>query len=67
MKKLFAILVALCLMISMAAVAEQSPAALRNGVNFGMTMDQVIAAEPSRFYEIDNNRTRGPVDYVEWE
>ena len=51
-------------MISMAAVAEQSPAALCNGVYFGMTMDQVIAAEPSRFSEIDNNRTRGPVDYV---
>ena len=69
MKKLFAVLTALCLLCSAAfALADEAAApALRSGVAFGMTADEVIAAEPSARYEMEREHTRGPVDFDELE
>ncbi len=69
MKKLIAILSALCLLCTAAAVLGESaaPFTFRNGVTFGMNMDDVIAAENSKYYEIDNERTHGPVEFWELE
>ena len=67
MKKMLAILMALAMVFAAAAaMAEASTFALRNGVTFGMNMDQVMAAETGR-YEIDNEHTHGPVDFAELE
>ena len=68
MKKLMAAAMALVLAIGMtAALAEETPFMIRNNVTFGMNMDDVIAAENSRRYEIDSERTRGRVEFWELE
>lgn len=49
------------------SVAEGEPVfTFGNGITFGMSQEEVIAAETGR-YEIDYERTRGPVDFVEVE
>ena len=64
MKKLLALLTVLCLIIAaVAAFAENdgvAPVTVRNGVTFGMTPDQVIAAEGNARFERDIERTWGP-------
>ena len=69
MKKFFAILTALCLLCTaVLALADEAAApALRSGVTFGMTPEQVLAAEPSARYEFDRENTRGGVNFVELE
>ncbi len=64
MKKLFALLTVLCLLTAAAAAlaetapgAEAVPFALRNNITFGMTTDQVIAAEGAARYERDTEHT----------
>ena len=67
MKKALAILVALTMVIAAAtALAEGNTFTFRNGITFGMNMDQVMAAETGR-NEIDNEHTHGPVDFGELE
>ena len=67
MKKLLAILMVLAMVFTMAAaVAEENTFAFRGNITFGLNMDQVMAAENGR-YEIDNERTRGPVNFDELE
>ena len=46
---------------------EAAAPALRSGVAFGMTADEVIAAEPSARYEMEREHTHGPVDFDELE
>ena len=69
MKKTAAVLMALMMVFAAAltAVAEENAFTFRSGVTFGMNMDDVIAAETSRNYEIDHEHTRGPVDFKELE
>ena len=69
MKKLIAILAALCLVCTaFAALAEEkAPFAFSNGVTFGMTEDEVIAAEGSNAYKKDIEHTHGPVTFTELE
>ncbi len=67
MKKLFAILTVLCLFCSAVAFAESPAVTLRNGAAFGMNMNDVIATETSSFYEVDHERTHGPVSFTELE
>ena len=67
MKKMLAILMALAMVFTaMAALAEEKAFTFRNGITFGMNMDQVMAAESGR-YEIDNERTHGGVEFAELE
>ncbi len=68
MKKLFAILTALTLVLGMtAAFAEATPFTIRNNITFGMNMDKVIAAETERYHEIDNEHTHGGITFSELE
>ena len=68
MKKLFAILTALCMLLSAAALAEAPAFTLRNGITFGLNMDQIMSAEPTRYHEIDTEHTRGiTFDTLEYE
>lgn len=69
MKKILTILVVLMLVLTAvaAAPAEQESFTFRNGIVFGMSMDEVIAAETARYHEIDNEHTHGPVSFVEVE
>lgn len=67
MKKMIAILMALTLVLAAAAaVAEEKTFTFRDGVTFGMNLDQVIAKETGR-YEIENEHTHGPVTFTELE
>ena len=67
MKKILAILMTLAMVIAAtAALAEENTFTFRNGITFGMNMDQVMAAETGR-YEIDNEHTHGPVSFTELE
>ena len=67
MKKFLTILMALAMVFTAtAALAEENTFTFRNGITFGMNMDQVMAAETGR-YEIDNEHTHGPVDFAELE
>ena len=67
MKKLFAVLVALCLVLSMAALAEATVFVFRNGVQFGMPQKDVTATEGNARYEVDTEHTNGPVAFTEVE
>ena len=68
MKKLIAILaLAVMLLTALTIGAGAEGTQLRNGVTFGMDMDQVMAAEPARYHEIDRERTHGPVAFWELE
>ena len=71
MKKLTAILAALILAICMtAALAEEEILfTMRNGVVFGMSMDEVIATETEPVHEIEREHTYGGItfDEVEYE
>lgn len=68
MKKTLAILSALVMAFAVAvtAMAEEKGFTFRNGVTFGMNMDQVMETETG-WYEIDNEHTRGPVNFAELE
>ena len=68
MKKTIAILAALVMVIGLAAaaVAEEAPT-FSKGIQFNMDMDQVIQLMDEPRYEIDNERTRGPVEFYELE
>ena len=71
MKKMMKTLTALMLLLALAVAAmvpagAESAFTFRNGITFGMTMDQVIASEPGHC-EIDRERTHGPVDFMEAE
>ena len=63
MKKTIALLTALCLLISVAAAAAAEtaapaePVAIHNGTTFGMTPEEVIAAEGNARFERDMERT----------
>lgn len=60
MKKLIAILTALCLMCSAAAFAEQASAfTVKEGVTFGMNQNDLIAALNGARYETDTEHTHG--------
>ncbi len=67
MKKLLVVLTVLCLVFSMAAMAEENPFTIRNGVQFGMTQDEVTKTEGDAKYEVDTERTRGSVTFTEVE
>jgi len=67
MKKLFAVLIALCLVLSMAALAEVTVFVFRNGVQFGMPQKDVTATEGDARYEVDTEHTDGPVTFTEVE
>lgn len=67
MKKILAIVTALTMVFAAATVlAEENAFTFRNGITFGLNMDQVMAMETGRF-EIDNEHTLGPVDFAELE
>ena len=59
------VLIAVC--VTAAAWSEGNAFTFRNGITFGMNMDDVIAAETVQYHEIDNERTHGPVDFAELE
>ena len=68
MKKMLSVLVALILTLGLtAALAEETPFTIRNNVTFGMNMDDVIASEPVRYHEIDNEHAHGGVTFAELE
>ena len=68
MKKLFALVLCLCMLLTAAAFAEdQKPFTVRNGVTFGMTLDQVTATETVRYHDLDREDTRGKVTFTELE
>ena len=67
MKKILAIVTALTMVFAVATVlAEENAFTFRNGITFGLNMDQVMATETGR-YEIDSEHTRGPVTFDELE
>ena len=67
MKKILAIVTVLAMVFTAATVlAEGNAFTFRNGVTFGMNMDQVMATETGR-YEIDSEHTRGAVTFAELE
>ena len=68
MKKFFAVLTVLCLVLSMAALAETVTVfTFRNGVLFGMPQKDVVAAEGKDPHEVDTENTHGPVTFTEVE
>ncbi len=67
MKKLIALLAALCLVLSCAALAEETVFTVRNNVTFGDNMEKVIASESVPYEEIERENTRGPVSFTEVE
>ena len=70
MKKALAILVSLVMIFTVAAVAlaeETTGPVFSMGVQFNMDMDQVMQLVNLPNPEIDNERTRGPVDFAELE
>lgn len=68
MKKMAMILAVLVMVFAaVTATAEENAFTFRNGVTFGMNMDQVIAAETVPYHEIDNEHTHGPVEFAELE
>lgn len=67
MKKILAIVMALAMVLTAASVlAEENAFTFRNGVTFGLNMDQVMEKETGR-YEIDSEHTLGPVEFYELE
>ena len=68
MKRFFAVLTVLCLVLSMAALAETVTVfTFRNGVLFGMPQKDVVAAEGKDPHEVDTENTLGPVTFTEVE
>ena len=67
MKKILAIVMALAMVFAAATVlAEKNTFTFRNGVTFGLNMDQVMDTETG-VYEIENEHTRGRVTFYELE
>ena len=67
MKKILAIVMALAMVFAAATVlAEENTFTFRNGVTFGLNMDQVMDMETGA-YEIENEHTRGRVTFYELE
>ena len=67
MKKILAIVMILAMVFTAVTVlAEENAFSYRNGVTFGMNMDQVMETETG-LYEIDSEHTRGPVTFDELE
>ena len=67
MKKILAIVTVLAMVFTAATVlAEGNAFTFRNGVTFGMNMDQGMATETGR-HEIDSEHTRGAVTFAELE
>ena len=67
MKKILAIVMTLAMVFTAATVlAEENAFSYRNGVTFGMNMDQVMATETG-LYEIESEHTRGAVRFDELE
>lgn len=68
MKKMFALLTVLCLVCSVAALAETGEFTFRNGVAFGMTQDEVLNAEGNAPHKMDVEHAGGIVlDDMEFE
>ena len=68
MKKLLAIVMTLCLMISVAAFAEESaPFVIKDGITFGMNQKDLTAAFGGARYETDVENTHGGVSFIEME
>ena len=67
MKKLLVVLTVLCLVFSMAAMAEGNALTFPDGVTFGMSQDEVTANNGNTNYEVDTERTRGSVTFTEVE
>ena len=67
MKKILAIVMALAMVFAAATVlAEENTFTFRNGVTFGLNMDQVMDMETGA-YKIENEHTRGRVTFYELE
>ena len=67
MKKILAIVTALTMVFAAATVlAEENTFTFRNGVTFGLNMDQVMETETGQ-YEIDSEHTIGPIEFYELE
>ncbi len=68
MKKLFAILMIVCTMMTAVAFAgEAVPFAVKDGVTFGMSQKALIAGLGNTRYELDKENTRGGVSFTEVE
>ena len=69
MKKTLAILTALVMVFAATAALADEPAfpTFSYGVQFNMDMDQVMKLVPITRYEIDNEKTRGSVEFAELE
>lgn len=68
MKKIFSCLIILCLLCSAAALAETASVfTFRNGVSFGMTENEVLAAEGGARFDRDREHIRGGVVLDELE
>ena len=66
MKKLIAVLMALCLLCTAVAAFADAATGANNGAKFGMTMDEVIALEGAAGKK-DTEHTHGPVTFEELE
>ena len=66
MKKMAAALIAVLMILSVAALAEDSAFTFRNGVTFQMDMAAVMATESGRA-ETDDEHTRGGIEYTKAE
>ena len=69
MKKLMALVIVVMVALTgiVCAAGAEETFTFRNGIHFGMNMDQVIAAETARYHEIDNEHTHGHVTFGELE
>lgn len=73
MKKMLAALLTLVLLLGSGAFAsqlpqgEEAPFLFRNGVRFGMSVQEVLTCEAQKRYELDTEETRGPVRFTELE
>ena len=69
MKKLTAALMALMMVFALVCAAAENaePFTFRNGIAFGMSMEEVLAAETEQVHEIDTEHTHGPVTFAEAE
>ena len=68
MKKMIAVLMTVALVVTAAAaLAENAPFSVKEGVTLGMSQNDLIAALGGERYEIENERTRGGFSFVEVE
>lgn len=70
MKKLFAILMSVCLIVSVAAAVaeeEEKPFAVTDEITIGMSQEELIATLGNAVYEVDTEHTHSEIVFTEVE